>query len=172
MNDQRAVLAVASYASRPAAEADFGSLWVWPQDPGTCHLAAAVVEKGTSGELEITRHRSTADGLAWTTALLGGALTTLDAPVGVAFLASGLASSADWAGATAILRRFWHDVPRDVLRKMTNLLESGQAGLVLVAVNHDADDVAECLSGAINRILSDPLRVDLFADFSRAAAER
>jgi hypothetical protein len=172
MNDQRAVLAVASYASRAAAETDFDTLWALPADRGTCDLAAAVVEKGTSGELEITRHRSTADGLPWAIALLGGALTTVDAPVGVAFLASGLVSRADWAGATAILGRFWHDVPRDVLRKMTNLLEAGQAGLVLVAVNHDGDDVAACLSGAISRILSDPLQVDLFADFSRATAER
>ena len=171
MGDQLAVLAVASYASRSAAGTDFDSLWTLESFRGSDHLTAALVEKGTSGELEMNCHRSSGASLAWEVALLGGALTTVAAPVGVAYLASGLSSSAEWAGAAAIVGRFWNLIPRDKLRSMSNLLEAGQAGLVVVAIDHDGEDVVACLSGATSRVVSECMPVDLRGDFSRAAAE-
>jgi hypothetical protein len=169
MGDQPVVLAVASYASRTSAYTDFDSLWSLRSLSGSDHLGAALVEKGTSGELEMNCHRTSAASPAWGVALLGGALTTVAAPLGVAYLASGLSSSADWAGAAAIVSRFWNHIPRDELRTMSNLLEAGQAGLVVVAIAHDDLNVKACLSGATDRVLSESMPVDLLADFSRAA---
>lgn len=168
MGDQSVLLAVASYASRAAADRDFESLWSSESLSRSDHLTGALVEKGTSGELEIDCHRSSV-GPALGIALLGGALTTVAAPMGVSYLASGLMSSAEWAGAAAVVARFWNHIPRDKLRSMSNLLEAGQVGLVVVAVAHDSQEVTACLSGACNKVVSEPILVDLVADFNRAA---
>ena len=172
MRDQPVVLAVASYASRAAADSDFESLWSSDRLSGSDHLTAALVEKGTSGELEINSHRSTATDLAWGIALLGGALTTVAAPLGVFYLASGLSSSAEWAGAAAIVGRFWNQIPRDKLRSMSNLLEAGQTGLVVVAIADDNEGLMGCLSGASSRVVSESMLVDLVSDFTRAAGTK
>jgi hypothetical protein len=169
MRDQPVVLAVASYASRAAADGDFDSLWSAGSLRRCAHLTAALVEKGTSGELEINCHRSTATDLAWGVALLGGALTTIAAPVGVSYLASGLSSSSEWAGAAAIVSRFWNQIPRDKLRSMSNLLEAGQTGLVAVAISDESEGLTACLSGASSRVVSESMPVDLVSDFTRAA---
>jgi hypothetical protein len=173
MEDQPVVLAVASYASRAAAGTDFDSLWSLEPLSRSDQLTAALLEKGSSGELEMNCHRirAGAGGFAWGIALLGGALTTVAAPVGVSYLASGLSSSAEWAGAAAVVGRFWNHIPRDQLRSMSNLLEAGQAGLVVVAVAHDSGPVLDCLSGATSRVVSESMPVDLVADFTRAAGE-
>jgi hypothetical protein len=169
MRDQPVVLAVASYPSRAAAEEVFASLWASQLWAGHHQLAAALVEKGSSGELEMDNHRCAASRIGSGVALLGGALTAVAAPLGVALLASGLASSAEWDRAVTVVGRFWNDVPRDVLRNMSNLLEAGQAGLVIVAGDRDGHDVATCLSGATSSVLSDSTWVDVVADFPEGA---
>jgi hypothetical protein len=134
-------------------------------------IAVAVVEKGANGPLEIARHHSTAMPLGWGVGLLGSAITVLAAPLGIAFLASILTTSVEWAGAAAIVGRFWHDVPRDLLRTMGILLEAGPAGLVVVAVGHSAKDVNRVLSNAGTKIVTDSVRADLEADFATAIDE-
>jgi hypothetical protein len=129
------------------------------------------VEKGTNGELEINCHRNSAADTMCGVAILGGALTTVAAPVGISYLAAGLSSNAEWAGAAAIVGRFWHQVPRDKLRTMSNLLEAGQAGLAIVAVAHTTQEVAACLSGATSAVLSESIQVDLMTDFTQATGE-
>jgi hypothetical protein len=171
MGDQSVVLAVASYATRAAAERDLDCLWSSESLSRSDYLSGALVEKGTSGELEIDCHRSRPDDRAWGLALLGGALTALAAPVGVTYLASGFSSREEWAGAAAVVGRFWNHIPRDKLRSMSNLLEAGQVGLVVVAVAPDSDDVTGCLSGDSSRVLSESILVDPVADFRRAAGQ-
>jgi hypothetical protein len=169
MWDQPVVLAVASYPSRAAADEVFGLLWA-PQPWGEDHqLAAAVVQKGSCGELEMNDHRSAGSGTGWGVALLGGALTAVAAPLGVALLASDLASRAEWVRAVNVIGRFWNDVPRHLLSKMSNLLESGQAGLVVVAEDRDGHHLAACLTGATSSALSNAIRVDAIADFRDGA---
>lgn len=166
MPDQPVVLAVASYPSRAAADRDFGSLWAADQVARSDHVAAAVLQKGSRGELEMNQHRSTAFPGAFE--LLGAALTVVAAPLGLAVLSSALASRAEWNGAAAIVGRFWYDVPRDLLRMMGNVLEAGQIGIILVVVGGSGEDVAACLCRATKLIVSEPTRVDLLADQSNA----
>ncbi|HUJ65949.1 MAG TPA: hypothetical protein VLX59_10450 [Acidimicrobiales bacterium] len=171
MADQPVVLAVASYPSRGAAHRDFDALWsLEPFNEGD-QVSAALVEKGSSGELEMNSQRSSAHGVAWGIALLGGALTTVAAPMGVSYLGAGLSSIAEWAGAAAIVGRFWYEIPRDMLRSMSNLLEAGQAGLVVVAIAHDSEHLMACLSGATSTVVSESIPLDLAADFTRAAGQ-
>ena len=129
------------------------------------HVAAAVVEKGANGWLEIARHHGMAMPLGGV-ALLGSAITVVAAPLGITLLASLLATSAQWAGAAKIVGRFWHEVPRDQLRTMGNLLEAGPAGLVVVTVGHRPQQLNPLLSNATTRIVTDCVRVDLEADFA------
>jgi hypothetical protein len=161
MRDQPMVLAAASYPSRAAADEVFALLWGLQPCGERRQLVAALVEKGSSGELEMNDHRSALPDLGWGVALLGGALTAVATPLGVAFLASGLASRAEWDRAVAVVGRFWNEVPRDVLHKMSILLEAGQAGLVVVAEDRDSPGVAACLSGATSSVLSTSIWLDV-----------
>ena len=111
MGDQSVVLAVASYASRAAADRDFDSLWSSESLSRSDHLTRALVEKGTSGELEIDCHRSLADDRVVGVAFLGGAIRA-SSRLEVSYLASGLSSRAEWAAAAAIVGRFWNHIPR------------------------------------------------------------
>ncbi len=116
MTDQPVVLAVASYPSRAAAELDFHALGAINHAGRVDHLAAAEVEKGANGWLEIARHRSTGLPGSWGVTLLGSAITAVAAPLGITLLASVLATGTEWKGAAGIVGRFWHEVPRDRLR--------------------------------------------------------
>lgn len=171
MTDQSVVLAVASYPSRADAEVDFRVLWVREHTGGVDHVAAALVEKGANGWLEMVRHHSTAMPVGFGVALLGSAVTVVATPLGITFLASRLATRAQWEGAAVIVGRFWHEVPRDRLRTMANLLEAGQTGLFVVAVDHRAEQITAILSNASATIVTDCVRADLEADFATAAPE-
>ena len=139
MTDQPVVLAVATYAATADADHDFDSACLVGREGRLEHVAAAVLEKGADGRLEIRRHDSTAEHLAFPGALLGGAITVIAPPLGIAFLAPVLPTRAAWAAVGAIVAQFWHHIPRDTLRRLSDLLESGQAALVVVAVNHTGD---------------------------------
>jgi hypothetical protein len=169
MHDLPVVLAVASYGSRSTAEADLAMVWGLRRWAGENYLVAAILQKGNTGELEMDHHGSSTLDLPWGVALLGGALTAIAAPIGISFLASGLASRAEWAGAAAIVGRFWYNVPRELLRTMGNMLEAGQTGLIVVAVDDTGRDIAGCLPGATTAVVSEPIRVDLQGDYSHAA---
>ena len=54
---------------------------------------------------------------------------------------------------------------------MSNLLEAGQVGLVVVAVAHDSDDVTASLSGECSGVVSESILVDLVSEFRQAAGE-
>jgi hypothetical protein len=168
VSNQPVVLAVASYPCRETAVVDFRAVSAIEHQGGAGHVAAAVVEKGANGWLEMVRHHSTAMPLGFGVALLGGAITVVAAPLGITFLASLLVTSAQWAGAARIVGHFWHEVPRDLLRRMGNLLEAGQTGLVVVAVGHRADFISTNLSHATSKIVSDCVAADLEADFARS----
>jgi hypothetical protein len=170
MSYQPVVLAAASYPSRETAELDFRAVSAYKHEGRVDQVAAAMVEKGANGWLEIVSHDSTAMPTGWGVALLGSAITVVAVPVGITFLASGLASGAEWAGAAGILGHFWHEVPRDQLRTMSNLLEARQTGLIVVAVDHRAEHITPILSNATTKIVSDCLPADLEADFAKAIA--
>jgi uncharacterized membrane protein len=168
MSDQPVVLAVATYPSKRAAEQDFHAVWGVKHEGELDHVAAAVLEKGADGKLEMDRHDSTAKHLAWGGALIGGALVVLAPPLGAVALAG---TGAQAAGAGAIIGHFWHNIPKDDLRRMSDLLEAGEAGLVVVAVDHTGEDVAALLSNATSKIVVDTTRADFDAAFSKAIEE-
>jgi len=159
MTNQLVVLAVAAYAARSHADHGFDSALLVGREGMAGHVGAAVVEKGADGQLEIRRHNSTAGHLAFPCALLDGAITVIAPAVGIALLARVVPTSEAWVGVGAIVGYFWHHIPRDTLRKLTDLLESGQAALVVVAVGHTAEEIAAFMTHSSDKVVTD------YADF-------
>jgi hypothetical protein len=170
VSDQAVVMAVASYPSREIAERDLEALCGARPDGGRSTVAAAIVEKGLDGPLTIGHHR-TAERFAYGAVFLGGALIVLAAPLGIVFLVPVMATKSAWAGVAAIAAHFWNNVPKAELRHMSELLESTQAVLVAVALDHDHDDIKPLLAHASTTILSDVSAADLETEYCNAIAE-
>jgi hypothetical protein len=134
MADRPVIMAVASYRSKAAADDDFDAL-----SASTRPVAAALVEKGADGQLTIDRHRCPAEPVVWCGPVLGSALTVVAAPIGIRFLVPVVDTGSDLGGVSAIAGHFWNNVAKEQLRRMSELLEIGQAALLVVAA--DATDV-------------------------------
>jgi uncharacterized membrane protein len=158
------VLGVATYGSRDGAVRDFHTVWGARHQGEYDHMAVAVLTKDARGELEVDRHDSTAKHLAWGGALLGAALTVVAPPVGVGMLAAG----GTLAGAGGIVGHFHHNIPKDTVRQMGDLLDSGQSGIVVVAVNHKGNDIEPLLENAEKKIVIDTVKGDLESAYDDA----
>ena len=156
MSEAPVLMAVAGYRSRADADADFDAIAAINEgDAG--HVIAVLVEKGAAGVLRLERQDSTATRLTWTGALLGAVLAVVAAPLGVHFLAPVVTTRAVWTGVAVLVSYVWYEVPKEALRQMTDALETSQAALVVVAVNHDGQDIAACLRNAATTIRVDSI---------------
>ncbi len=150
MDEHVVVMAVASYRSRVAADHDFDALWGpagAPDNPCT----AAVLEKGADGAIAMVRHRITGSSPVRGTELLGAALIVVAAPVGILLLAPVAVTRDAWVRVAGLVDHFWRGLPRDALHRMANLVEAGQATVVVVAVDQAAQAVGDLLSRAPRR---------------------
>jgi uncharacterized membrane protein len=164
-------MAVAGYDSTAAAVRDFDAVRSLEGRSGAGAVAAAIVDKGAVGEVRIKRHHSGASTLASGRALLGGALIVVAAPTGILYLTPALRQPAEWAGVGAIVSHFWHHCPKDDLRTMSDLLEVGQAAVVVVAIDASEADVAARLANATSMIVTDCTPADFDEEFSNAVDE-
>ena len=150
------VLAAAKYGSREDAVADFKTV----KDAKTLgefdHTAVAVLTKDENGDLQVERHDTTAKHMAW----VGAALVVIAPPAGVAALAGG-------AGAGALVGHFWHNIPKAKITEAANLLESGESGLIVVAVNRNGNDIAPLLARAEKKVVINTVAGDLDAQMER-----
>jgi uncharacterized membrane protein len=170
MCEQAVVVAAATYASRAAAAEGLRTLCGAPPRGPHGGLAAATVEKGADGRLTIDRHgATTSHGPDYL--LLGAVLVVLAAPVGIAFLVPMAATGSAWAGVGALVGHVWHDIPKHELRRMSDLLEAGQAALVAVSVDRTADNVRAALTGATIAVVTGGMAADLEADVALAIDE-
>ena len=160
--DTPITLAVATYGDRGTAVNDFDRVMDAKKGGSFDHVAVAVMTKGTDGKVEIERHDSTAKHLAWGGALIGGAMFVVAPPLAPAALGlGGGASAAGLAGAGGIAGHFWHNIPKDTLREMSDTLEAGDSGLVVVAVNPQGSDLEGLLSGAQKVVIDATTKGDL-----------
>jgi hypothetical protein len=168
MRNHNVVLTVASYRSDAAARRDFDAV-VNARDGGICrHVALAILSKGPDGALSIERSDGAEPDATWAGALLGAALTVLAAPVGITFLPHVLAAPAGWTLVAALVTHYWHDVPQDTLRLMSDMLECGPVGVVIVAVDLSGDGIGVLLSEATATIVNDSITAGLDVDLNRA----
>ncbi|MGA7758078.1 MAG: DUF1269 domain-containing protein [Ilumatobacteraceae bacterium] len=155
MSDKPTTIAVATYANEANAELDYDMLRSIKSGGQLDHIAISMVTKGADGKLKIDRHDSTAKHLAWGGGILGAALTVVAAPLGIVFLGPLVANTAVYAGAGGLVGHFWHNIPKDEVRKMSDLLETGEYGLVIVAVNPKGTDVGALLTNAVDAVVVD-----------------
>jgi uncharacterized membrane protein len=155
MSDKPTTIAVATYANKTKADADYDMLRSVKSGGQLEHIAISVVEKDADGKLKIDRHDSTAKHLAWGGGILGAALAVVAAPLGIVLLGPLVANTAVYAGAGGLAGHFWHNIPKDEVRKMSDLLEAGEFGLVVVAVNPKGTDVGALLTNAVDKVVVD-----------------
>ncbi len=155
MSNKPSTIAVATYSDKTSADLDYDAVRSIKSDGQLDHIAIAVVEKQADGDLKIDRHDSTAKHLAWGGGILGAAATVAFAPLGVVFLGTLAVNSAVYAGAGGLVGHFWKNVPKDDARKMGEMLEAGQYGLIIVAVNPNGTDVGALLTHAVDKQIVD-----------------
>jgi len=71
------------------------------------------------------------------------------------FLGPLVANSAVYAGAGGLAGHFWKNVPKDDARKLGDMLQAGDYGLIIVAVNPQGTDVGALLTHAASKHVID-----------------
>jgi uncharacterized membrane protein len=168
-------LAVASYDSADAAERHFEAVKTAYAGQDTSHdFDAAVIAKNAKGEVEVVKryeapvHHGAGRGLKWGLAV--GAVTALFPAVGIfAGLAAGASGGAVLGALSGHIQR---GLSRDDLKEMGEVLDEGEAGLVVVYTDSLADEVAGSLQGA-RRWIAKPANIEreeLASDLRETAA--
>ena len=67
------------------------------------------------------------------------------------------------AGAGGLAGHFWRNIPKEKVREMGDLLDSGESGLIVVAVNKQATDVTPLLGRATKTIIDGTTKAILTA---------
>jgi uncharacterized membrane protein len=157
--DTPITLAAARYSNRDAAVEGFKTVWDAHKGGEFDHTAVAVLTKDESGKLQVERHDTTAKHLAW----VGAALTVV-APVAAVGVVGG-------AGAGALVGHFHHNIPKKDVEAIGDLLQSGQSGLIVVAVNKVGTDIEPLLSGADKTVVVQTVWGDLDAELESEIAK-
>ena len=135
-------MAAASYKTRPEAVEAFKTIWGARHQGEFDHMALAVLTKDENGQLQVERHDSTTKHLAWTGVAVGAALCVICPPAGVGSLAAGAGAG---AGIGAWVGHFWNQIPKEDIRELGDLLESGESGIFVVTVNPKETDITPLL---------------------------
>jgi len=177
MSDKPLVLLVATYPDRESAEHDYDNVMALHEVGSLGHVAAAVLAKDDSGYLTIHRHDTTAKHLAWAGAIAGGLVGVLVPPLGALWVAGAagagmtagiVVDGSVLAGLGGAMGYFWHNIPRKDLREMGDLLEAGQAALVVVAVDRELADIENVITHAVRKISRKVLKGDIEAAYDEA----
>jgi len=160
MSSKPVTVAVATYTDKAAALADYDAIRHVKRGGEIDHLAIAVVEKNAEGELKVDRHDTSAHHLAWGGAIVGATLAVVAPPIGITTLAGATVSTGVLAGAGGIIGHFHRNIPKATIAEMDQLLQSGDAGLVVVAVNPKGADVDALLAGAQRKVVTNDVADD------------
>ncbi|MFL5768149.1 MAG: DUF1269 domain-containing protein [Actinomycetota bacterium] len=138
MSDKDLMLILAaSYESVPAAEADYEAVKALYSAAGVGHdFDAAVLERGADGKVKVVdKHEQQTRHTAWK-GLAVGALAAILPGIGL-----GVAAAVG-AGIGAITGHFKGGMSNDDLKKLGEVLDEGQAGLLVLYKTNMADQVA------------------------------
>ena len=64
-----------------------------------------------------------------------------------------------------IVGHFWHTISKEKVREVSDLLHSGESGLLIIAVNHKSTDIARLLENAEKKVVIETKAGDLDAAF-------
>ena len=71
-------------------------------------------------------------------------------------------------GAGGIVGHFWKNIAKETIQEMSQLLDDGQSGLVVVAVNRKGDDIEPLLSNAEKKVVTPTIKGDLETAYDTA----
>ncbi len=155
------MLAAARYASTNDAARDYPIVWGARHGGAFDHMSIVLLVKDTRGVLQIGRHGSTARDLALAGAVLCAALLvvapTVDATVAAA--AGGL------PGAEGIAAHLRQMIPGEELREVSELLDAGECGLLIVAIDRRGTEIRPLLEHAEKAAVVETRTGDLDAAF-------
>lgn len=160
MSTKSTTVAVATYAARDRAVEDYEVIRGAKHQGELDHLAIAVIAKDEDGKLVVDRHDSTAKHLAWGGAIVGASLVVLVPPLGITTLAAGIAggsavaTAGALAGAGGIIGHFYRNIPKETIEQMGATLSSGQAGLLIIAVDPKGLDIGALLTNAEKKVVT------------------
>jgi uncharacterized membrane protein len=152
-NDTLLVLA-SSYASESDAEVDYEAVKGLYADAGVGHeFDAAILERGADGKVKVSKkhEQSTRHG-AWT-GLAIGAVAAILPGIGLAV------GAAAGAGIGAITGHVKGGLKDSDLKQLGEVLEEGEASLIVVYATNMADQVAASIK-AENRFVSQEVDID------------
>ena len=161
-------LAAAKYATRDEAVHTFKTVWGAKHEGEFDHMSLAVLTKDADGKLQEERHDSTAKHLAWGWGRAGCRVGGRGAS-GWGRHAGQRAGAVGGAG--AIVGHFHHNISKEKLQEVSDLLESGQSGVVVVAVNHKKSDIKPLLDGSEKTVVIETRAGDIDTEFEKAVRE-
>jgi len=160
------VLAGAQYTTKADAVKDFHILWGARHTGESDHLSLVVLSKNPSGRLQIERHNSTTN-TAWSGAVLGAALRLIAARAAI-----DLYEDESGAGVVDVdlEEHLGRTIEQDELDQIIEIVEGGEAGMYIVAVDRTAVDIQALLTNALSSVIVETRAGDLDAVFEQAQA--
>ena len=153
------VVAGAEYVSSHDAAQDYQIAWAARHGGAFDHMSIALLARDACGELQVERHDSAAKDLAWAGVVLRAALLVVVPAVRMATVAAGGAGA---GGIAAHLRRM---IPEEELLGVSHLLDSGESGLLVVAIDRKASETSPLLKQAKQTVVIEAKTGDLDAAF-------
>src|SRR6478672_3584829 len=152
MADEPVFVYVAAYASEGDARADYEVLLELHAGGivGTCD--AAIVVKDAEGKVHVHKHEKPTQHGAWTGIGVG-------AVVGILFPPSIIASAAVAGTAGGVIGHFWRGMSRSDVKELGELLDSGEAGLIVIGRSKLEEALERELKRA-NRRIEKQLKVE------------
>ncbi len=145
MADNPIFLFVAAYTSEQDARADYDALRELHAGGLVGTYDAAIVTK-SDGKVHVHKHEKPTQHGAWT-GLGVGAL------VGILFPPSIIASGVVGAAAGGLVGHLWHGMSRSDVKEIGELLDDGEAGLVVIGTSKVQEQVEKALARAQRRII-------------------
>lgn len=141
MSDHDIVIFVGVYSSKDDAELDYGALLELHDEHLVGSYDAAVVSKDDNGKVHLRKHEKPTQHGAWSGLAIG-------ALVGVVFPPSILATGAIGAAAGGLVGHFSRGMSRGDMKELGEMLDDGEAALVILAQSKIDEEVAKSLKRA------------------------
>ena len=144
MADEPVFLYLATYASEADAQADFEAVKALHKDHMIGTYDAAVVTKDAHGNVHVSKHEKPTQHAAWT-GLAAGAV------IGIIFPPSLLVGAAAGGLAGGLMGHFWKGLSRKDVKELGELLDDGEAALLIVSEAALQSYIDEALTRARTR---------------------
>jgi uncharacterized membrane protein len=161
MADEPVFLFVATYDTAADARADYEDVKALHEEHMLGTYDAAVVTKDERGHLHISKHEKPTQHAAWTGVAAGAVL-------GIIFPPSLLVSAAAGGLAGGLLGHFWKGMSRKDVREIGELIDEGQAALIIVGETGLQSYMDKTLTRARRRVSRE---VDMQAHVLRSELE-